>query len=42
MLPKDGPVKIVDYPRGQVLREVLDWLDRYLAPVNTPAGPPSR
>jgi hypothetical protein len=26
-----------DYPRGQVIREVLGWLDKYLGPVK-PAG----
>jgi formylglycine-generating enzyme required for sulfatase activity/predicted esterase len=28
---------VADYPRGQTLREVLGWLDRYLGPVNATA-----
>jgi hypothetical protein len=27
--------------RSAFIREVLGWLDRYLGPVNTQAGPPS-
>jgi predicted esterase len=32
---------VADYPRGQMLREVLGWLDRYLGPVKAAAGPPA-
>ena len=28
-----------NFPRGQVIGEVLGWLDRYLGPVNTRKGP---
>ncbi len=29
-------------PRSQVIKETLDWYDRYLGPVRTSSGPPSR
>jgi len=31
-----------NFPRAELIREVLGWLDRYLGPVGKPAGAPSQ